>query len=196
MRLYPLAPILVFSVGLGSVAAGADSSGVWLDVPFVKQERNGCGAASISMVIQYWIRNGAGSIPHDAADAFLIEQALYSREAKGIFGSSMQDYFERAGFRTFVLQAEWNDLEHHLRKGRPLIVCLRENSGPRHYVVVAGFDGDQGLVLVNDPARRKLLKLERTSFEKGWSATQNWTLLAVPRQDTFLRPGTLSRQGN
>ena len=31
-------------------------SGVWLDVPFVKQEKNGCGAASIAMVMQFWQR--------------------------------------------------------------------------------------------------------------------------------------------
>ncbi|PYU98718.1 MAG: hypothetical protein DMG26_17970, partial [Acidobacteria bacterium] len=72
-------------------------------------------------------------------------------------------------------------------KGRPLIVCLRENSRPPHYVVVTGLDGQQGFVLVNDPARRKLLKLDRTGFEEGWSATQNWTLLALPRQDTLVR---------
>ena len=29
-------------------------AGVWLDVPFVKQEKDGCGAASIAMVMQYW----------------------------------------------------------------------------------------------------------------------------------------------
>ena len=171
----PLAPLCALCVTLGSVTAVAESSGVWLDVPFVKQKRNGCGAASVSMVMQYWIRNGA-RIPQGDADASLIEQALYSREAKGIFGSGMRDYFERAGFRSFVLQAKWSDLEQHLLKGRPL-----------HYVVVAGLDGQQGFVLVNDPARRKLLKLDRAGFEEGWSATQNWTLLALPRQDALLR---------
>ena len=187
MRRFPLAPLFALGVTLGAVTVVAESSGVWLDVPFVKQKRNGCGAASISMVMQYWIRNGA-RIPQDGADASLIERALYSRDAKGIFGSGMQDYFERAGFRTFVLQAKWSDLEQHLLKGRPLIVCLRENSsGPLHYVVVAGLDWQHGFVLVNDPARRKLLKLDRTSFEEGWSATRDWTLLALPRQDTLLR---------
>ena len=182
----PLAPLCALCVTLGSVTAVAESSGVWLDVPFVKQKRNGCGAASVSMVMQYWIRNGA-RIPQGDADASLIEQALYSRQAKGIFGSGMRDYFERAGFRSFVLQAKWSDLEQHLLKGRPLIVCLRENSRPPHYVVVTGLDGQQGFVLVNDPARRKLLKLDRAGFEEGWSATQNWTLLALPRQDALLR---------
>jgi len=36
-------------------------------------------------------------------------------------------------------------------------------------------------VLVNDPAQRKLLKLERSSFEREWSAAGKWTLLAVPQ---------------
>ena len=29
-----------------------------LDVPFVAQEKNGCGAAAISMVLSYWNENG------------------------------------------------------------------------------------------------------------------------------------------
>ena len=185
MRRFPLARLFALCVTLGSVTIAAELSGVWLDVPFVKQKRNGCGAASISMVMLYWIRSGA-RVPQNRAAASAIEEALYSREAKGIFGSSMRDYFERAGFRTFALRAKWSDLEQHLLKGRPLIVCLRENSGALHYVVVAGLDA-QGFVLLNDPARRKLLKLDRTSFEEGWSATQNWTLLALPRQETLLR---------
>ena len=34
----------------------ADVPGIWLDVPFVKQSRDGCGAASIDMITQYWSR--------------------------------------------------------------------------------------------------------------------------------------------
>ena len=36
------------------MALAAERSGVWLDVPFVKQQKNGCGAASIAMVMRYW----------------------------------------------------------------------------------------------------------------------------------------------
>jgi hypothetical protein len=42
-------------------------------------------------------------------------------------------------------------------------------------------DPGQGLVLVNDPAQRKLLKQDRSSFERDWSAAGNWTLLALPQ---------------
>jgi hypothetical protein len=35
---------------------------------------------------------------------------------------------------------------------------------------------------VNDPARGKLLRIERAEFEKEWLAAKNWMLLAVPAQ--------------
>jgi len=50
-----------------------------------------------------------------------------------------------------------------------------------HYVVVVGVDPEQNVVLLNDAAQRKLLKQERGSFEKEWSAAGRWTLLALPK---------------
>ena len=44
---------------------GAEPARVWLDVPFVKQEKNGCGAASVAMVMQFWQRQQGR--PSDAA---------------------------------------------------------------------------------------------------------------------------------
>ena len=49
-----------------------------------------------------------------------------------------------------------------------------------HYVVVDGIDDTRNIVTFNDPAQRKLLEQERASFERDWSATHNWLLLAVP----------------
>ena len=39
---------------------------------------------------------------------------------------------------------------------------------PLHYVVVAGLDEKRELVLLNDPAQRKLLKEDRSEFEQEW----------------------------
>jgi predicted double-glycine peptidase len=89
----------------------------------------------------------------------------------------MEGYFHDKGFDAFAIHGEWADLENHIGKGRPLIVCLKEGA-PLHYVVVVG--DEAGFVLLNDPARRKLLKLDRASFEREWK--DRWTLLAVPRQ--------------
>lgn len=160
----------------------AQSSGVWLDVPFVKQERNGCGAASIAMVMQYWQKQQAA--PEDAAsDPSAIQHELYSGDARGIYASDMERYFQQHGFRTFTFPGTWDDLRQHLEKGRPLIVALKPLPAETalHYVVVAGLDWEHKTVLVNDAARRKLLKEDQPSFQKEWNAVGNWTLLAVPQ---------------
>jgi len=47
--------------------------------------------------------------------------------------------------------------------------------------VVVGIDRQQEAVLLNDPARGKLFRVERAEFEKEWLKTNNWTLLAVPK---------------
>ena len=74
-------------------------------------------------------------------------------------------------------------MKEHLEKGRPLLVALKPNGSAWHYVVVTGLDSDQELVLVNDPARRKLLKQDRSSFEREWTAAGKWTLLALPHEE-------------
>jgi ABC-type bacteriocin/lantibiotic exporter with double-glycine peptidase domain len=156
---------------------------IWLDVPFIKQEKDGCGAASIAMVMQYWL-HPQGHRADSSADAAHIQHALYSRSAHGILASDMEHYFQQSGFRTFTIRGEWEDLQQHLKKGRPLIVALKPGSGGElHYVVVTGLDSSQGSVLLNDPAQRKLLKQDRASFEREWSATGKWTLLALPKDD-------------
>jgi ABC-type bacteriocin/lantibiotic exporter with double-glycine peptidase domain len=159
----------------------AAESSVWLDVPFVKQDKDGCGAATIAMVMQYW-QQQLGQPIGPSSDAVHILHTLYSGDAHGIYASAMTRYFQKNGYRTFAFTGEWGDLERHLQKGRPLIAALQPQSGDSlHYVVVAGVDQQHQLVLLNDPAQRKLLKEDRSTFEQEWKATGNWTLLAVPQ---------------
>ena len=169
---------------LSGLVQAEDSGGVWLDVPFVKQEKDGCGAASIAMVMQYW-QHQQSHPPIDRSDAAAIQRALYSGNAHGIYASDMERYFKENGFRTFTIRGEWGDLKQQLEKGRPLIAALQSvGADTLHYVVVTGLDGDQKVVMVNDPAQRKLLKLGRPSFERQWSATGKWTLLALPQSES------------
>src|SRR6476659_8974713 len=86
--------------------------GVWLDVPFIKQEKNGCGAASIAMVMQYWHRQQPGQSAIPTAEE--IQRALYSRQARGIYASEMERYLQQHGFRMFAIRGEWTDLQQHL----------------------------------------------------------------------------------
>ena len=173
------ATILAAWLCLVTLYASAAPSAIWLDVPFVKQEKDGCGAASIAMVLQYWqLRQGHRRGPEASAEQ--IQRELYSAEAHGIYASEVEGYFRRQGFQTFAFAGKWADLQQHLAKGRPLMVALKPGGASLHYVVVAGVDAGQGIVMLNDPARRKLLKQDRAGFEREWSAAGNWTLLALP----------------
>jgi ABC-type bacteriocin/lantibiotic exporter with double-glycine peptidase domain len=168
---------------LGRATQGAlpEKAGVWLDVPFVKQTEEGCGSASISMLLQYWSGRGTVLAPLQA-DAGAIQEKLYSRKARGILASEMERYLRESGFRVFAFSGVWSDLQQHLEKGRPLIVSIQP-AGARavlHYVVVTGIAWQHHAVFVNDPVRGKLIRIERTEFEKQWEAASNWMLLAVP----------------
>ena len=105
--------------------------GVWLDVPFVKQEKDGCGAASIAMVMQYW-QHAAGPAGQPGLPMrSKFNTLLYSAKARGIYASDMERYFREKGFRTFTIRGEWEDLKQHLDKGRPLIVALKPGMAAR-----------------------------------------------------------------
>jgi ABC-type bacteriocin/lantibiotic exporter with double-glycine peptidase domain len=157
------------SIAALAACAALAQGGAWLDVPFVRQSEEGCGAAAISMVLRYWGRD---------ADTDAIHRELYGPELRGVRAVDMARYFRGQGFRAFEFEGGWDDLADHIAKGRPLIVALREGPNALHYVVVAGVDGARGVVLVNDPARRKLARIDRRDFERR--RTNRWTLLAVP----------------
>ena len=173
--------LLGLSPALFGQTAPTTYSGVWLEVPYVKQTEDGCGSAAIAMLLQYWSAHGT-PVAADRADATAIQKQLYSRKARGIFASDMQRYLRESGFREFAMRGEWSDLRQHLEQGRPVIISIQPGRAkvPLHYVVVSGMDWEREAVFVNDPARGKLLRIERQEFEREWQAARNWMLLAVP----------------
>ena len=155
-------------------------TGFWLDVPFMRQDRNLCGAASVSMVLQYWQKANPAGRPFEPPSFPQIAAALGSAESKGVSGSQMRAYLVSLGYQVVVFKGHWEDIKSHISKGRPLIVGLGNRGALDHYLVVAGWNDPENVVLVNDPARRKLLKLDRQDFQKAWERTSCWTLLALP----------------
>lgn len=166
-------PLAVFSL-----AALAENTG-WIDVPFVRQVRAGCGPAAVAMVMQYWVQKTPG-LDAAAAGAEHIDKALPANP-NGTFGKDLKEYLEAQGFSAYIFDGEMADLRNHLAKGRPVVVCLglEGPDAPLHYVVVVGIG--EGEVLLNDPARGKLFREKMSDFLGAWKVTQNWALLAVPR---------------
>jgi Predicted double-glycine peptidase len=176
--------ILTSALLLAVALVSGDSSGQkWLDVPYVKQVAAGCGSASLAMVIQYWVRYSRGIDPA-ASDAERIHRVLARENAKSIAGTALKKYLEDNGFSAFIFNGELQDLRHHVEKGRPVITCLAPagRRGPMHYVVVVGVTEEA--VIVNDPARGKLIREEPARFLRSWQLTGQWSMLAVPRQQS------------
>src|SRR5882724_8758406 len=84
-----------------SVFFAAGPRAIWLDVPFVKQEREGCGAASIAMVMQFW-QHQQGVVAVMNAKAAHIQLVLFSEEASRIYASEAVWYFQQYRYSTFA----------------------------------------------------------------------------------------------
>lgn len=176
------AAFLLFSLALIPALPAQTAGGEWIDVPFVAQPRNGCGAASLSMVMRYWAAQ-QHSAATPASDVSSIQRQIFSPRQHGATPDAMETYLKQNGFEAFAFSGTWNDLVQHIGKGRPLIVALRpRGQSELHYVVIAGVDPARSLVTINDPADRKLLSIDRADFERDWTVTHNWTLLALPEQ--------------
>jgi predicted double-glycine peptidase len=171
------------------LSAAASDSGLWLDVPYVHQEKDGCGSASLAMVLQYW-KGKNFAVAEERMDSVRIQRELYAKKPRGIYASDMENYLRDTGFEVFAFRGEWSDLRAQVAKGRPLIIGLKPKAGlkprgaPAHYVVVVGVDPQDAAVLVNDPERGKMVRIERREFEKAWQGTETWTLVAVPRHSS------------
>ena len=132
------------------------------------------------MIMKYWAAQ-QGKPSDSSAEVPAIQRELYSPREHGISADKMRAYLLQHHFQAFALSGRWSDLGNQLRKGRPLIVALKPSGqNELHYVVVDGIDTLRNTVTINDPAERKLMTRERAEFEKEWSATRNWMLLAVP----------------
>jgi len=165
-------------LALACASAGTAAGKAPLDVPFFKQEKNGCGAASVAMVANYW-----GARLAKAPGAILppkqVYEQLYTPALLGISLADMKRYLEELGYNAFTFRGEWTDLNGHLSKGRPIIVALKNGHSERlHFAVLVGTEGDY--VWLNDPTRKQPNRIKQSDFEKQWTSADRWLLLAAP----------------
>lgn len=143
-----------------------------LAVPFVPQEKDTCGAASLTMVLRFW----GDDVSHDE-----VKAATSEADKPGIFGSRLEAFARARGYFALAYESDAAQLRESLAQGRPLIVALRTGRGLDHDVVVTGMS-DRGDVTLHDPAVGRDRHIAQAEFEKSWSRTSHWALLVLPRR--------------
>lgn len=142
-----------------------------LAVPFVPQDKDTCGAASLAMVLAYW----GYPVPHHEVAAALMEPDLRDTP-----GSRLAAIAREHGLDAISYEGDLLHVRDYLRRGRPLIVAWKVGRGRYHDVVVVGFDDERNEVLVNDPAEGTSRRVPAEVFERRWAGAGHWTLLVLP----------------
>ena len=151
-----------------------------LEVPFVAQRKDTCGAAALAMVLRYW----GDDATHDT-----VAKTLLTPELHGIAGSRLAEFARGRGMQAVAYKGDMANLREFVGKGRPLIVAWDMGRGRYHDVVVVGFDDERGAVVVHNPAEGPSRSVKKRTFEKRWAGAGYWTLL-VARDKAVAGPPT------
>lgn len=142
-----------------------------LDVPYVHQSKDTCGAAALAMVLQYY----GVAVTHDEVAGQLLQPEL-----RGIAGSRLAEFASSRGMTAVAHAGDVDHLRNHVDKGRPMIVAWAMGRGRYHDVVVIGFDDARRRVIVHDPARGAARAIDARTFARRWAGAGHWTLLVTP----------------
>lgn len=151
----------------------SDPDWLYLDaVPAVEQvSSEGCGAACLAMVLQYW--------GHDVSPEELEDECVVPG-TEGILATSLRDAARRRGLAAYLFAGTVADLEHELERGRPVIVGLAHPRGDAylaHFQVVVGLHPTQQDVAVLEPAVGHLMRDALVDFESAWGRAGNVMLV-------------------
>jgi predicted double-glycine peptidase len=165
-----------------------------LDVPFVAQRKDTCGAAALAMVLRYW----GDDASHDE-----VARTLLTPELHGIAGSRLAEFARGRGMEAVAYRGDMTNLREFVGKGRPLIVAWDMGRGRYHDVVVVGVDGGRDAVIVHDPAAGASRSVKSGTFERRWQGAGYWTLVvarakaaaAPPSYEELVARGVAAGQG-
>ncbi len=143
----------------------------FLDVPFVRQERDFCGPASLSVVLKYYGKDVSQEE---------IAKEVYSPKLKGALITDLRIYAQSQGFRAEVLQGDLRDIEGYTDKGIPVIILVELGGWVRsvpHYMVVVGYDDEYFIVHTGYEANRRMKKED---LDKVWKRMGRVMLVVYP----------------
>lgn len=153
---------------------------VRLNVPFFAQDTDQCGPSSLASVLSFWGMTG---------DPETLRKEIYREKLKGSLPMDLMFAAQDHGLTAEIKNSTIEALREELKAGRPAIAYL--NLGYTfmpvgHFVVVTGFD-HHGLLAHSAAEKDKFYAYK--DFEKKWSKTENWLLVAEPSKEKAKNAG-------
>jgi len=142
-------------------------------VPFVPQEDQQCGPASLAMVLQ-----AAGR----KVTAEELSPQVYLPGREGSLQVEMLAATRRQGLVAYPLEGGLEALYAEVAAGNPVVVL--QNLGLSwlpvwHYAVVIGFDRGLGEILLHSGTTPRM-GMSAGVFARTWKRSQEWAMLALP----------------
>ncbi len=144
-----------------------------LNVPHHAQEmRTDCGLRTVDMFTDYW----NCPLPVAARSTLVAEV-----EPDGVRASTVVNALREGGYEAYLLRGTWEPgptgIQHHLERGRPMLVQIRQD--PRHWVLVVGRDPERDEIILADPVRGRVA-VGRDRFASEWQQAHNLLIVASP----------------
>lgn len=140
-------------------------------VPLILQRRDvDCGAAAMAMVLSYW------KTPTTVQG---VLEACPPIPGQGIRAAQLVGYARARGFKAFVFEGNWKDLQYEISKARPVIVGVVKPTvagGLAHYEVVVALHPAAQRIVTLDPARGWRVN-SYDGFEREWEPSRRVTLV-------------------
>ena len=155
-----------------SAARGAVKTA--LAVPLVRQVRERCGQAALTMVLIYY-----GAAP----SALREVDAAYDPALRGSLITDLAGAARRAGFDADVATLTPDSLIHLLDDGVPPILLYQNGPGPitlRHFGVVTGWDAARSAFTLNDGTAHPRVT-RRSDLVKRWETAGSQALIVRQR---------------
>jgi ABC-type bacteriocin/lantibiotic exporter with double-glycine peptidase domain len=137
-------------------------------VPFVKQDREQCGPASLASVFFYY---GVFIAPDT------IRDSTYSRKLKGSLITDLENFARRSNFQTESGQGTVEQLKEFIHQRKPIIVLVDLGSwitSRPHYLVLFGYN-PEGFVAHDGETPSQLYRY--ADFRERWEKIGSTYLL-------------------
>ncbi|HOD35404.1 MAG TPA: C39 family peptidase [Syntrophales bacterium] len=137
-------------------------------VPFVKQDSQYCGPASLSSILSFY---------GDTVDQKTIGQDTYCEKFKGALITDLENFARKRGFKTRSGRGTLEDIRSAVSGGTPVIVLVDRGFwmvSRTHYLVIFGYD-DGGFIAHN--GYRASQRFPYPEFQKLWTKAGSTYLL-------------------